>query len=324
MSASSVPKNPPPLKPGMDNPWYDYSPFPLRPKLTWPRNARVASFVLLHLEYWELIPDESSYKDPRYVGEFGSFVPDYRIWTQREYGNRTGIFRVLDVLDRYQIRAGVAVNALAAERYPYLIEQFKKRKYEFIAHGHSANRMITSKMSEAEEKTEIAEAVAAIEKAAGVRPKGWLGQDYGESQRTPQLLADAGLDYVIDWPNDDQPQRRPALPDEGRQEVRLDAQPAGMGRRAAALAAAHTHPTLSRPGWRGFRVAASRGRPGVQPVGSSLADGHAASHKIPRRGAAPDRTLRQCLADDARRDRPALYRHDDGLILPDRGRPARS
>ena len=69
MSTSSVPKNPPPLKPGMDNPWYDYAPFPLRPKLTWPRNARVASFVLLHLEYWELIPDESSYRDPRHAGE---------------------------------------------------------------------------------------------------------------------------------------------------------------------------------------------------------------------------------------------------------------
>ena len=62
----------------MDNPWYDYSPYPLRPKLTWPRNARVASFVLLHLEYWELIPDEGSHRDPRLAGEFGSYVPDYR------------------------------------------------------------------------------------------------------------------------------------------------------------------------------------------------------------------------------------------------------
>jgi len=60
-------------------------------------------------------------------------------------------------------------------------------------------------MSEAEEKAEIATSIAAVEKAAGVRPKGWLGQDYGESQRTPKLLADAGLDYVLDWPNDDQP-----------------------------------------------------------------------------------------------------------------------
>ena len=203
-----VSKNPPPLPAGMDNPWYDYSPYPKRPLLAWPKNARVGWFVLLHLEYWELVPDETSLKDPRHVGELGSYTPDYRTWTQRDYGNRVGIFRVLDVLDRYQIRAGVAVNALAAERYPYLIEQFKKRKYEFIAHGHSANRMISSRMSEAEEKAEIASSIAAVEKAAGIRPTGWLGQDYGESQRTPQLLADAGLDYVLDWPNDDQPYPR--------------------------------------------------------------------------------------------------------------------
>src|SRR5260370_8354004 len=91
---------------------------------------------------------EDSYKDPRLVGEFGSYMPDYRTWTQREYGNRVGIFRVLDVLDRYQARAGVAVNALAAERYPYLIEQFKKRKYEFAAHGHSPNPIFTPNLTQ--------------------------------------------------------------------------------------------------------------------------------------------------------------------------------
>lgn len=200
-----VPKNPPPLPAGMDNPWYDYVPFPKRPRLTWPKNARVGFYVILHLEYYELMPPEGSLKDSRFVGEFGNYSPDYRTWTQREYGNRTGIFRVLDVLDRYQIKAGVAVNAMAAERYPFLIEQFKKRKYEFIAHGTAATRLLSSKMTEAEEKAEIATSIAAIEKAAGVRPTGWLGQEYGESHRTPQLLADAGLDYVLDWPNDDQP-----------------------------------------------------------------------------------------------------------------------
>jgi peptidoglycan/xylan/chitin deacetylase (PgdA/CDA1 family) len=202
---SAVPKNPPPLKPGMDHAWYDYSPYPTRPRLNWPGNARVAFCVVLHLEYWQLMPAEDSYKDPRFSGEFGSYPPDYRTWTQREFGNRVGIFRVLDVLDRYQIRAGVAVNAMAAERYPFLIEQFKKRGYEFIAHGTSATRMITSSMSEADEKAEIAQSIAALEKATGSRPRGWLGQDYGESQRTPRLLAEAGLDYVLDWPNDDQP-----------------------------------------------------------------------------------------------------------------------
>ena len=51
VSQNNVPKNPPPLKPGIDNPWYDYVPYPKRPRLTWPKNARVAFYVILHLEY---------------------------------------------------------------------------------------------------------------------------------------------------------------------------------------------------------------------------------------------------------------------------------
>jgi peptidoglycan/xylan/chitin deacetylase (PgdA/CDA1 family) len=112
---------------------------------------------------------------------------------------------VLDVLDRYQIRAVSRVNAMAAERYPFLIEQFKKRKYEFIAHGVSGNRMILQDDRSRGEGRDRPPRSPAIEQTAGVTPKGWLGQEYGESQRTPQLLADAGLDYVLDWPNDDQP-----------------------------------------------------------------------------------------------------------------------
>ena len=288
----------------MDNPWYDYAPFPKRPKLAWPKNARVAFCVVLPLEYYELQPPENAIRDSRFVGEFGNYNPDYRTWTQREYGNRTGIFRVLDVLDRYQIRAGVAVNAMAAERYPFLIEQFKKRKYEFIGHGTSGNRMISSKMSEAEEKAEIADSIAAIEKAAGVTPKGWLGQEYGESQRTPQLLADAGLDYVLDWPNDDQPYPMKV----GRKFVSMPNQPEWDDVQQLWLRRINTtrYPDIVGDA---FELLHHEGGAGVQPVGPSLADGHGASHQVSRRGAAPDRALRQHLAGDARRDRPAL--HDD-------------
>jgi len=221
--SAPVSKNPPPLPAGMDNPWYDFSPYPKRPKLNWPRNARVAFYVVLHLEYYELLPPDGIVKDSRFTGEFGTYHPDYRTWTQREYGNRTGIFRVLDVLDRYQIRAGVAVNAMAAERYPFLMEQFRKRNYEIIGHGVSANRMISSKMSEAEEKQEIATSIAAIEKATGAAPKGWLGQEYGESQPFGAAPVAAGLDYVLDWPNDDQPY--PMHVGEGRKFVSLPNQP---------------------------------------------------------------------------------------------------
>jgi len=69
-----VSKNPPPLQPGMDNPWYDYAPFPKRPKLAWPKNARVAFFVVLPLEYYELLPAEDSIRDSRFVGTSSSRI----------------------------------------------------------------------------------------------------------------------------------------------------------------------------------------------------------------------------------------------------------
>ena len=191
--------------PGMDHGFYGFSPMPSRPTLHWPNGARIAFWILLHFEYWELDPPTAAYRDPRLDGELGSIFPDYRNYSQREYGHRVGIFRVLEVLDRYRLKATVAANAAACERYPYLVEGFRRRGWEFAAHGTHATRMITSRMTEAEERAVIAESVAAVERATGDRPTGWLGQDYGESTHTPRLLANAGLDYVMDWPNDDQP-----------------------------------------------------------------------------------------------------------------------
>ncbi len=191
--------------PGMDHGHYAYSALPERPPLRWPEGARVAFWIALYLEYWELDPPSGSVRDPRFAGEFGSFDPDYRSYSQREYGNRVGIFRVLEVLDRHGLRATVAANAAALERYPYLVEACRSRGWEFAAHGSHASRMISSRMNEADERAHIEGALAAVEGATGRRPAGWIGQDYGESAVTPALLAEAGLDYVADWPNDDQP-----------------------------------------------------------------------------------------------------------------------
>lgn len=195
----------PPIPRGMDNPHYAFSPIDRRPAFAWPEGKRIAVWTLLHIEHWELSPPAEAHRDPRFVGEYGSFDPDYRTWTQREYGNRVGIFRVLEALDRHGIRPTVALNASAAERHPYLVEQCRKRGAEFVGHGSHATRMLTSRLTEDEERHEIAHALAAVERASGARPRGWSGQDFGESHRTPRLLAEAGLDYVADWPNDDQP-----------------------------------------------------------------------------------------------------------------------
>ena len=191
--------------PGMDHDLYRYSPLPKRPKLTWPNGERLAFFVLLHLEYWELEPPPGSHHDTRFKGPRGDYFPDYRNFTQREYGNRIGIFRILDLLDRHGLRATVAANAGACARYPYLVEECLRRGYEFVAHGDYQSRMITSEMNEDEERGVIQSVTDTIEAASGARPAGWLGVDSGESRLTPQLLAETGYDYLLDWPNDDQP-----------------------------------------------------------------------------------------------------------------------
>ncbi len=189
----------------MDHPHYPYAPIVGRTPPAWPEGRRTALWLMLHIEHWELQPPAGAHRDPRFMGDYGSFDPDYGTWGQREYGNRVGIFRVLEVLDRHGMRATVALNSSAAERYPQLLRECARRGYEFIGHGSHANRMLTSRMSEEEERAAIAGALDVLERATGARPRGWHGQDFGESARTPRLLAEAGLDFVVDWPNDDQP-----------------------------------------------------------------------------------------------------------------------
>lgn len=192
-------------KRGMDHALYPYSPLPERPPLRWPEGARVASCVVLYLEHWELEPPGDAVRDPRFKDLYGTFTPEYRAYTWREYGNRIGVFRVLELLDRYAIKATVAAGSAVAEHYPQLVDACLERGASFIAHGNHATRMLTSRMSEAEERDFIAASVETLHRATGTRPEGWAGQDYGESTRTPTLLAEAGLTHVVDWPNDDQP-----------------------------------------------------------------------------------------------------------------------
>ena len=190
---------------GYDHPHFEWSPLPARKPVAWPDGARMAWCVYLYLEYLELDPPADAVRDPRYGGALGSHFPDYLNYSHREHGNRVGFWRVLEVLDRHGIKATVPVNAMLAERYPRMVEECVKRGWEVAGHGVSATQMITSRMEEAEERAAIEGSLAVLERVAGKRPVGWFGQDFSESARTPALLAEAGLQYFADFPNDDTP-----------------------------------------------------------------------------------------------------------------------
>jgi allantoinase len=177
-----------------------------RPPLAWPEGYRVAFLIVVSAEYYELQPPEDAFIPPNLPGGFGRApYPDVRAFSQREYGNRVGVFRVIEALDRYKMPATAAVDANVATRYPYLIDQFRRRDWEIAGHGHSLTQVISNRMSEEQERQHIRASLDAVEKACGTRPLGWHGPEYGESERTPAILAELGVRYVLDWPNDEQP-----------------------------------------------------------------------------------------------------------------------
>ena len=197
----------PQLHQGMDHGHYDYRPLnSSRQPLRWPDDCRVALCVVVSLDIMEWTAPSDGYQLPSLAGGYGpSPHPDVTRWSHREYGHRVGVFRLLDTLERHGIKATVAMDVLTAENYPFLVRHIQSRGCEIIAHGISASRMITSRMSEEEEREYIASSLGRLAQATGSQSRGWLGQEYGESERTPQLLAEAGIDYVCDWVNDDQP-----------------------------------------------------------------------------------------------------------------------
>lgn len=189
----------------MDHSLYSYSALPARVPSTLPTG--VSAYLVLCLEHWEALQPEGAVRDPRFVGEFGSFTPDYRSWTQREYGLRIGVFRVLQALRDAGLRPGVAANARVVERLPKLVAELDAWGCEWIGHGLSASAMMHSRMRRAEQRDHIAQALDTLEARTGQRPVGWLSQDWGTTPETYELLAQAGVRYTLDWCNDDQPYR---------------------------------------------------------------------------------------------------------------------
>ena len=113
-----------------DRPPHATSSIALRPPLRWPNDARLAFAVVVSTEYYELQPKPTSFTPANVPGGFGRApYPDVRAFSQRDYGNRVGVFRVIEALDRFEVPATAAVDAGVARRYPYIVEQFKQAPF---------------------------------------------------------------------------------------------------------------------------------------------------------------------------------------------------
>jgi allantoinase len=191
---------------GMDQNYYQWSPITTRKPLAWPNGARVAVAVIVNLEHWEWqMPTGYPERSRNGLWFGGGRFPDIGGYGNHEYGNRVGVFRVLDVLDKHGFTPVVAMDQAVAENYPVLVKESKQRNAEFVAHGVSPRRTLHSAMTEADERTYIRGSIAALEKATGTRPVGWSSPGFQQSTRTPNLVAAEGIRYICDFGNDEQP-----------------------------------------------------------------------------------------------------------------------
>jgi allantoinase len=187
---------------GMDHDRYIWSVLPRRKRVNWPGGALVALWIVPALEWFPLDMKGKPFKPP---GALATAYPDLRHYTLRDYGNRVGIFRVMKALERFGMRASVAVNAAVAVRHPSLIKACVDRGWEVIANGLDMDHLHYEGLPKDEERELVEDSLAILRRVSGQKVRGWLSPARSESFATLDLVAATGIDYVCDWVNDDMP-----------------------------------------------------------------------------------------------------------------------
>jgi len=169
-----------------------------RPRWRWPGGKGVAVFFALNVEHYafgeglveDLVP--------------GMTKPDVLNASWREYGTRVGAWRLLRLFEREGLPLTILLNSAMYDHAPDFLAACRAGGHEIACHGRT-NSESQAGLDEAAERALIAEATARIAQEEGRAPAGWLGPWLSETDRTPELLKQAGYRYVLDWCADDQP-----------------------------------------------------------------------------------------------------------------------
>jgi allantoinase len=178
----------------------DYSPMIDRPIIKWPNNARVAFWVAPNIEHYEYMPPMDGVRNPWPRTPH----PDVQQYSSHEFGNRVGFWRLLDILDHYQIKCSTTLSIGVLEHFPEIAEAMLKRDWTFVNHGFYNTRYVTT-YSEAQERDFLHECVETFKRLTGRQIKGHSGPAASNTEHTPDLLAEVGFLYQTDWKIDDQP-----------------------------------------------------------------------------------------------------------------------
>ena len=177
---------------------YDYSAITKRPDYSWPEGKRLAVHLCLNVEHFafgEGLGNDYAAPHPQ---------PNHRSFAWRDYGNRVGAWRLLELAQAFDLPFGLLTNTALYDYCPEMIRAFSDRGDEIVGHGRTnAERQIDMDLEQ--ERACISECASQIEKHEGKRPRGWLAPYLSQTHHSLDLLKAAGFRYMMDWSLDDQP-----------------------------------------------------------------------------------------------------------------------
>jgi peptidoglycan/xylan/chitin deacetylase (PgdA/CDA1 family) len=173
-----------------------------RKPFSWPDGKTLAVWIAPNVEVWHFDSAVGAGISPNPTNR----VPDVVNYAWREYGMRVGLWRLADVLDGAGVKATVALNSQVCVEHPKVVDEMKKRGWEFMGHGTTNSESLAG-LAPDKEKEVIGHVLKTIAAATGSRPRGWLGAGLTQTYNTLDILAEEGVTYCGDWNNDDQPYR---------------------------------------------------------------------------------------------------------------------
>ena len=181
------------------NPRIPYQMADQRPRLAPMGGKPLMVHVVINVEYWPFDRPMPRGVIPPPHGM--AAVPDVGNYAWVEYGMRAGMPRLMRMLDERGIRASTFMNAQCADVYPACAEAMLSAGWEFVGHGWYQRSLAT----EEDEAAVIDRSLARLEALTGKRTRGWFGPGVGETENTPDLLRERGIEWLSDWYVDDLP-----------------------------------------------------------------------------------------------------------------------
>jgi peptidoglycan/xylan/chitin deacetylase (PgdA/CDA1 family) len=177
---------------------FEYTGIVNRKDYNFPNQSRLAVYLGFNVEHFDFAEGLGASLGPP------SPQPDVLNYSWREYGNRVGAWRCLELFDKLEFPSTGIINTALYDHCPELIQAMARRGYELIGHGHTNSERQAALGVEAELDLMI-QCRETIKAHSAQTPKGWLSPWLSESLSTSELLAQSGYEYTLNWCHDDQP-----------------------------------------------------------------------------------------------------------------------